>query len=67
MNKDNDAKHWKLRIFYYNPDNLSEFVDKRRGIGCTINFGSKIGRCMFAILFVPIIVILLSIAFGFLK
>ncbi len=68
MNKDDDAKHWKLGIFYYNPDNPSESVDKRRGIGSTINFGSKVGRRMFALIFVPfIIIILMLIIFGFLK
>ena len=59
MNKDDDRKHWKLGIFYYNPDNPSEFVDKRSGIGGTVNFGSKLGRRMFLILLVPLVIILL--------
>lgn len=68
MNKDDDHKHWKLGIFYYNPDNPFESVDKRRGIGSTINFGSKLGRRMFAILFAPlVIIILIFIVVGFLK
>jgi uncharacterized membrane protein len=68
MNKDDDPKHWKLGVFYYNPDNPSESVDKRRGIGSTINFGSKIGRRMVALLFAPIIIIMLIfISFGFFK
>ncbi|UZQ52039.1 DUF5808 domain-containing protein [Clostridium kluyveri] len=68
MNPDDDPKHWKLGVFYYNPDNSSEFVDKRRGIGGTINFGSKLGRRIFALLFVPIvIVILLFIIIAFFK
>ena len=68
MNKDNDPKHWKLGIFYYNPDNPSESVEKRRGTGSTINFGSKLGRRIFALIFAPfIIVILILITTGFLK
>ena len=68
MNKDDDPKHWKLRIFYYNPDNPSESVDKRKGIGSTVNFGSKLGRRMVALLFAPLImVILIFIVVGFLS
>lgn len=68
MNKDCDPKHWKLGIFYYNPDNQSEFVDKRRGIGTTINFGSKVARRIVTFLFEPIIiVILILVIVGFLK
>ncbi|WP_238899095.1 hypothetical protein [Clostridium sp. YIM B02500] len=63
MNKDDDPRHWKLGIFYYNPDNPSESVDKRNGIGNTINFGSKIGRrIMASILSIPVIIILLVFA-----
>ncbi|WP_010240087.1 DUF5808 domain-containing protein [Clostridium arbusti] len=63
MNKDNDSKHWKLGIFYYNKDNPAEFVDKRNGIGTTPNFASKSGRLVFSLIFVPVItaVILLFI------
>jgi uncharacterized membrane protein len=65
MNKDDNPKHWKLGIFYYNPDNPSESVDKRRGIGSTINFSSKYGRRMVALLFAPfIIIMLILISFG---
>lgn len=68
MNKDSDPKHWKLGIFYYNPDNPSESVDRRRGVGSTINFGSKVGRWIVALLFAPfIIVILILVIVGFLK
>ena len=68
LNKDYDPKHWKLGIFYYNPDNPSESVDKRRGIGTTINFGSKIGRRMIALIFSPLIIVtLIFIGIGFLK
>lgn len=59
MNKDSDPKHWKLGIFYYNPDNPSESVDRRRGVGSTINFGSKVGRWIVALLFAPFIIVIL--------
>lgn len=32
-----EEKYWKLGIFYYNPDDPSIFVEKRFGIGSTIN------------------------------
>lgn len=59
MNKDNDPKHWKLGIFYYNRDNPAEFVDKRRGIGTTPNFASKGGRLIFALIFVPALTVMI--------
>lgn len=68
MNKDTDPKHWKLGIFYYNPDNPSEVVDKRKGIGTTINFASKLGRRMVWLLFTPLIIIIaVFIIAGFLS
>lgn len=68
MNKDNDPKHWKLGIFYYNPDNPSEVVDRRKGIGTTINFASKVGRRMIYVLFAfPIIIITVFIIAGLLS
>ncbi|BFT72639.1 DUF5808 domain-containing protein [Paenibacillus sp. P36] len=39
---DKDRKHYKLGIFYYNPDNKSIFVPKRLGLGWTINFARPI-------------------------
>ncbi|HKV05468.1 MAG TPA: DUF5808 domain-containing protein [Candidatus Acidoferrales bacterium] len=30
---------WKLGLFYYNPDDSALFVEKRVGIGYTVNFG----------------------------
>lgn len=59
MNKDDDKKHWKLGVFYYNPDDLSESVERRNGMGSTINFASKVGRLIFVFLFIPPIMIML--------
>ncbi len=68
MNKDNDSKHWKLGIFYYNKDNPAESVDKRKGIGTTPNFASKRGRHMFALMLVPAaIMIIICAIVGFLS
>ncbi len=66
MNKDNVSNHWKLNVFYYNPENTSTFVKKRTGIGTTINFGSKTGKLIGTIIFVPlllIIIVLIAISF----
>ncbi len=68
MNKDDNPKHWKLGIFYYNKDNPDEFIDKRTGIGTTPNFASKRGRHMFTLIFVPaVIIIILCVIIGFLS
>ncbi len=34
-----DDNHWKWGVFYYNPDDPSLFIEKRFGIGWTLNFG----------------------------
>ncbi|WP_158560719.1 DUF1648 domain-containing protein [Paenibacillus contaminans] len=34
----NDDKHWKLGMIYYNPDDPTLFLEKRVGIGWTVNF-----------------------------
>lgn len=33
-----DDKHWKLGVFYYNPDDASLFLPERFGIGWTMNW-----------------------------
>ena len=66
MNKDDDPKHWKLGIFYYNKDNPAESAPKRNGIGTTPNFASKRGRHMLALIFVPaVIVIIICVLIAF--
>ncbi len=37
-----DNKYWKLGLFYFNPQDPSIFLEKRMGIGWTINFGNPI-------------------------
>jgi uncharacterized membrane protein len=38
MLTDTDPQHWKLLIFYYNPENPRIFVAKRAGLPLTLNF-----------------------------
>ncbi len=52
---DNDV-HWKLGVFYVNKQDPSIFVEKRFGVGWSINFGNPIG---YLILFLPIVLLLL--------
>jgi len=40
MNRDDD-KFWKWGSVYYNPDDPSLMIEKRFGIGWTMNFGNK--------------------------
>lgn len=66
MNKDKDSKHWKLGIFYYNPDDPSEVIEKNNAMGSTINFGSRGGRRIFALMMIPLyIAIILAIIIEF--
>ncbi len=50
-----DDKYWKAGVLYVNKNDPSIFVEKRFGIGWTINFGNPIG---YVILFVPLLLIL---------
>ncbi len=34
----NEDRYWKLGVFYYNPDDPSIWIEKKFGIGITINF-----------------------------
>ncbi len=45
-----DDKYWKAGIFYVNKNDPSIFVEKRFGVGWTINFANPIG---YIILFGP--------------
>ncbi|WP_334074685.1 MULTISPECIES: DUF1648 domain-containing protein [Paenibacillus] len=39
----NDDRYWKLGGLYYNPQDPSIFVEKRMGIGWTLNFAHPVG------------------------
>lgn len=43
-----DDDHWKLGVFYFNPDDPALFIEKRFGVGWTINFGRPIAVIIFA-------------------
>ncbi|WP_195266784.1 DUF5808 domain-containing protein [Clostridium sp. 1001275B_160808_H3] len=53
MNKDNDSRYWKFGVFYYNPEDPSEVVDRKNGKGVTINFAHKEGRRIFGFILIP--------------
>ncbi len=46
VNRDED-KYWKAGLIYYNPNDPSIFVEKRFGIGWTVNFGRPLGTLIF--------------------
>lgn len=51
-----DEEYWKGGLFYFNKNDPSIFVEKRFGVGWTINFANPIGYLM---IFGPIILIIL--------
>lgn len=55
MDLDED-KYWKGGMFYFNKNDPSIFVEKRFGVGWTINFANPLG---YIIVFVPLLIILL--------
>lgn len=50
-----DDVHWKAGIFYVNRNDPSLFVEKRFGVGWTINFGQPLS---YFIIFVPLVLII---------
>lgn len=53
-------QHWKLGIFYYNPDDPALMVEKRFGIGYTLNFAR--GRAWLVLALVTVIPLALAFA-----
>jgi len=47
-----DDRYWKLGMIYYNPDDPTLWVEKRFGIGWTINHGHPIGKILTVIIIV---------------
>ena len=47
--------YWKAGVFYVNRKDPSIFVEKRFGVGWTLNFGNPIG---YLVIFIPLIIIL---------
>ena len=51
---------WKMGLFYYNPGDPALMVEKRMGIGYTLNFGNRLSWFMMAgLLAIPAVAILL--------
>jgi uncharacterized membrane protein len=60
-----DDDHWKLGTFYFNPNDPALFIEKRWGVGWTINFGRPIAVVIFAAIIlgailIPLILSMLS-------
>jgi len=54
INKDDDD-FWKLGTIYYNPNDPSLFVEKRFGVGWTLNYGNK-AAIVITVLFIVFII-----------
>ena len=50
MLRDKNPQHWKLLIFYYNPDESSLFVAKRTGLPFTLNFAKPMAWAIAAVI-----------------
>jgi len=50
-----DDTYWKAGVFYVNKNDPSIFVEKRFGVGWTMNFGNPVG---YLIIIAPLLVIL---------
>lgn len=55
-------KHYKWRLFYYNPEDPSIFVDKQFGIGWDLNFGHrKSWKLVLFLILIPVLVVLIPV------
>ena len=59
---DDDDNNWILGTFYNNPEDPSLFVQKRFGVGWTINIGTTMGKFMFIS---PVIILILVLIISF--
>jgi uncharacterized membrane protein len=50
---------WKGGLFYYNPDDPAIFVEKRFGIGYTLNFGNRWAWLAMAVMLLPGLTVLI--------
>lgn len=55
-----EDENWKLGLFYFNKSDPSIFVEKRFGVGWSLNFANPIG---YAIVFIPLVLVLLIAIF----
>jgi uncharacterized membrane protein len=49
MRRDTNPDHWKLWLFYYNPEEPRLFVAKRYGPPMTLNFARPMASALVAI------------------
>lgn len=53
-----DPRHWRAGIFYYNPDDPNLWVERRWGVGLTLNYAKPIAWGITGTLFaLPVIVV----------
>jgi uncharacterized membrane protein len=57
----NDDQYWISGVLYNNPNDRSVFVEKRLGIGMTMNIGTLGGKMIFAGVFLLVIYAIVSI------
>ena len=56
-------RYWKLGVFYCNPDDAALFVERRFGVGYTVNFGHASAWIILAlILLLPLVLVLTALS-----
>lgn len=57
-----DDKHWKLKSWiYFNPEDEAVFVEKRVGLGWTVNIGRAMGLVLLVLPFIIVIISLIVV------
>lgn len=56
IDRDDDV-HWKLGLFYFNKDDPTLFIEKRFGVGWTINFGRPLAwLSLIGLIVIPLLI-----------
>lgn len=62
VEESDDDRYWKWGSIYYNPNDPSVFVEKRVGIGWTVNMGTKKGKAyIIGTLIFTVLIIIMAI------
>ncbi|MCR5624551.1 MAG: DUF5808 domain-containing protein [Lachnospiraceae bacterium] len=60
---DDDDDNWKYGMFYYNPNDPRLNVEKRAGLGATVNMAHPVGKVLLGVMALSLVVLVLSLVY----
>jgi uncharacterized membrane protein len=64
---DKNPKHWKLLVFYYNPDESRLFVAKKSGLPFTLNIAKPMAWAIIALTLAIVAIVAIINNFNFVR